>query len=88
MARQSSTSITIDPNVRCTRIYPTESTRKQAEDLQTIGFRLTRNQAVHLARVLLAVTQEWNDIEVTGYRFEKRKTDDTYRLTVTSYKAD
>src|SRR5687767_13540294 len=53
-------------------------------DLQTIGIRLNREQAIHLARVLLAVTQEWDEIDITGYRFRRRQDDGTYLLTVTS----
>jgi len=41
-------------------------------------------QAIHLARVLLAVTQDWEEVDITGYRFEKRQQDGTYRLTITS----
>jgi hypothetical protein len=84
MPRKSSTSVQIDPNVRCVRIYPTEDTSRTIADLQTIGFKLSREQAVHLARVLLAVSQDWETIDVTGYRHERRKTDETYHITVTS----
>lgn len=82
--RQSPIAVVIDPNVRCLRIYPTEDTKRTVSELQTIGIRVTKEQAIHLARVLLAVTQEWNEIDITGYRFEKRHDDGTYRLTVTS----
>jgi len=85
MARKSATSIKIDPNARCLRIYPTEQTQKSVKDLKTVGIKLSREQAVHLARVLLAVTQEWNEIDLTAYRLKKRKTDDTYQITVTSF---
>jgi hypothetical protein len=81
--RKSPGSITIDPNVRCQRIYPIEGTKKEVADLKTIGFKLTKDQAIHLARVLLAVSQEWEEMEVTGYRFDKRR-DGTFHLTVTS----
>jgi hypothetical protein len=82
--RQSPGSITIDPNVRCQRIYPVEGTGKTIADLKTVEFKLTREQAIHLARVLFAVSQEWTDMEVTAYAFELRKTDETYHITVTS----
>jgi hypothetical protein len=84
MPRKSSTSIRIDPNVRCIRIYPTENTPRSIDQLQTVGFRLSGEQAVHLARVLLAGAQEWDAMDVTGYRFEKRRLDSTYHITVTS----
>ena len=82
--RRSPTAIEIDPNVRCQRIYPVEDTKKNVTELKTIGVKLAREQAIHLARVLLAVTQEWDEVDITGWRFEKRKSDGTYHLTVTS----
>jgi len=78
----------VDPNVRCDRIYPVEDTRRRIEDLRTVGFRMSREQAVHLARVLLAVTQDWPNIDITGRRFERRRSDHTYSITVTSYTSD
>lgn len=84
MPRKTSKSLTVDPNVRCQRIYPTEHTKIPIKDLKSIGIKLTNKQAVHLARVLLAVSQDWDDMELTGYRFEKRKKDGTYHITVTS----
>ena len=88
MPRKSAASVIIKPNVRCLRIYPTEDTRKTIGELQTVGFRLTRDQAVHLARVLLAVTQDWTHVDLTGRRFERRKSDKTYSITVTNFIAD
>jgi len=82
--RQTSGSIRIDSNVRCLRIYPTEDTTKQVADLKTVGLKLSRDQAIHFARVLLAVTQEWDEVEVTAYRFDRRQSDGLYRLTVTT----
>lgn len=82
--RVAPSSVRIDANVRCQRIYPTEATRKNVDELKTIGFRLSGQQAIHLARVLLAVAQDWDDIDVTGYRLAPRKRDGTYQITVTS----
>ena len=59
-------------------------TKKSISDLKTIGIRLSREQAIHLARVLLAVSQDWDYLEITGRRYEKRKSDGTYPLTITS----
>ena len=84
MARKTSTSLRVDPNVRCSRIYPTETTGKNVAELKTIGIKLSKDQAVHLARVLLAMTQDCEAIDITGYRFGQRKSDGTYHLTVTS----
>ena len=84
MPRVSPTSININPNVRCLRIYPVEDTDKRVSDLKTIGIKLSKEQSIHLARVLLAVSQEWDEIEITAYRFEKRQSDNTYHITVTS----
>jgi hypothetical protein len=63
-----------------------EETNKNVTDLKTIGIKLSRDQAVHLARVLLAVSQDWHEIDITGYRLEQRKTDGTYHLTITSFR--
>jgi hypothetical protein len=84
MSRESAASISIDPNVRCLRVYPVEDSKKTLEDLKTVSVRLTREQAIHLARVLLAVTQEWDQLEITAYRFSPRQSDGTYQITVTS----
>jgi len=88
MARKPPRSISIDPNVRCQRIYPTEDTQKRVADLKTVGMKLSRDQAVHLARVLLAASQEWEEMDITAYRFEKRKQDGTYHITVTSFQPE
>ncbi len=85
MPRKSPASITIDPNVRCQRIYPVEDTDKNVKDLKTVGIKLTKEQAVHLARVLLAAAQDWDEIDITAYRFGKRQSDGTYHITVTSF---
>ena len=82
--RKSSRSITIRPNVRALRIYPIEETDKRVSELKTVGLKLSQDQAVHLARVLLAVTQEWDEIDITGYRLKRRRSDGTYQVTVTS----
>ena len=85
MSRKSSKSISVNPNVRCLRVYPAEETSKNVEDLKTIGLKLSKEQAIHLARVLLAVTQEWDDVDITAYRFDQRKSDGTYHITVTTF---
>ena len=59
--RKTASSITIDPNVRCLRIYPVEDNQnstKTIADLKTVEMKFTRDQAIHLARVLLAAAQE------------------------------
>jgi len=84
LKRQSAGAVSIDTNVRCLRVYPTEDTKRAVSDLQTVGIKLTKDQAIHLARVLLVVTQEWDEVDITAYRFEKRQEDGTYRLTITS----
>jgi hypothetical protein len=45
---------------------------------------LNKDQAIELARALLAATQEWEEIDITAYRFEKSRADGTYLVTVTS----
>lgn len=86
MPRKTSTSLRVNPNVRCQRIYPVETSTRTVDKLQTVGIKLSQEQAIHLARVLLAMSQEAGEIDITGYRFEQRKSDGTYHLTVTSMK--
>jgi hypothetical protein len=83
MARKSARSVTINPNLRCQRIYPVRGTSKTVDELTTVGFKLTRAQTIELARVLLAVTQDWNEIDITGFR-SKERSDGTFPITVTS----
>ena len=68
------------------QIYPVEGTEKNVSELKTIGIELSKDQAIYLARVLLAVSQEWEEIEITAYRL-KRRSDGTYQITVTSYQS-
>ncbi len=85
--RRTATSIKIDPNVRCLRIYPVEdkhSGAKPIAELKTVGVKLSREQAIHLARVLLAAAQDWDEIDITAWRIYKRESDGTYNLTVTT----
>lgn len=82
--RLSPSAITIDPNVRCERIYPVEDSPKTLSELKTVGIKLSRQQAIHLARVLLAVTQDWELVDITAYRNSRRSDDGTYHITVTS----
>jgi hypothetical protein len=84
MPRKTATSLRIDPNVRALRIYPVEDTKKNVSDLQSVGIKLSQDQAVHLARVLLAMAQDHKEIDITGYRLQRRSTDGTYKITVTS----
>ena len=88
MPRKAVTSINIDPNVRALRIYPVEGSHKTIDQLQTVGIKLSREQAIHLARVLLAVSQSWDQVEITARRFERRQSDGTFSVTVTSYVDD
>lgn len=85
--RQAASSIRIDPNVRCLRIYPVEDNRKSNKtiaELKTVGIKLSPEQAVHLARVLLAAAQTWAEIDITAWRVYKRQSDGTYNVTVTA----
>ena len=84
LKRRSAKLIRIDANARCQRIYPTEETKRTTDQLKTIGLRLTREQAIHLARVILAAAQNWDVIDITAFRFQRRRIDGTYRITVTS----
>jgi len=82
--RRYPTGIKIVGNIRCQRVSPVENTRiKTIQDLKTVGITLSRDQAIHLARVLLVASQEWDKIAITAWRFKKRKSDGTYPITVT-----
>lgn len=83
MARKSATAVTISPKLRCNRIYPIPGTKKTVAGLKTVGFKLTRDQAINLARVLLAVSQSWSTVDVTAFR-SKRFSDGTFPITVTT----
>lgn len=83
MARRSATSVKVSPKLRCQRVYPIQGTKRAVTELKTVGFRLTREQAINLARVLLAVSQDWNEMEVTAFR-SKRFSDGTFPVTVTT----
>jgi hypothetical protein len=85
MPRKSPKNISVNANVRCLRVYPVEETNKNVKDLKTVGLKLSKEQAIHLARVLLAVTQEWNEIDITAYRTERRQRDGTFHITVTTF---
>jgi hypothetical protein len=82
--RRAPRGISIDSNIRCLKVYPVSTSTKTITDLQTVGIRMSRDQAIHLARVLMAVTQDWSELELTAYRRSSRRTDGTYKVTVTS----
>lgn len=84
MKRKTAKNLVIDSNIRAKKIYPIETSVKQLIELKTVAFKLTRDQAVHLAITLLAASRNWDEIDVTGFRFSKRSSDGTYIITVTS----
>lgn len=86
MGRRSARSVTLDPNCRALRVYPMEGTERDVANLKTVGLKLSSKQAAHLACVLLAASQEWSELELTAYRLEKRRSDGTYHVTITTSK--
>jgi hypothetical protein len=64
--RRAASSLRVSPNVRALRVYPVEGSKKRIAQLNPVGIKLSRERAIHLARVLLAVTQEWDEVEVTA----------------------
>jgi hypothetical protein len=68
MPRRSVRNLRVRGNINCHRIYPIQGTRRTIDELVTVAFRLTREQCTELARALLAATQDWPMIDVTGYR--------------------
>jgi hypothetical protein len=87
MPRESIANIDLNPNIRCSNVYPIEGSKKSIKDLKTVGIELSREQAIHLARALLVATQNWDKINITGFR-KKRVSDGTNHLTVTSFLPD
>lgn len=81
MPKKPVTSLTIDTHVRCLQIFPKEKEAAYKE-LKTMGVKLSRQEALHLARAILAATQEWEEVELVVHRFDKRKSDNTYLLSV------
>ena len=45
MGRQSAKSTSIDANLKCNKVYPTEKSNKQISELKTIGLQLDSEQA-------------------------------------------
>ena len=95
MAKQKTATLKkliIDSNVRCERIIPVADSintpcpakHSKAWKGSTIALQLTKDQAIQLARVLLAATQEWDHVNITAFRYQKRRSDGTYPVTVTS----
>jgi len=81
MPKKPLTSITIDTHIRCRQVFPPEN-QAAYKDLTIMGVRLSREEALHLARAILAATQEWQEVELVVHRFDKRTSDNTYLLTV------
>jgi hypothetical protein len=88
MSRRTINGAKIDPNIRCNRVYPVEASKHEIGELKTVGLKLNREQAIHLATALLMAARGWEEIDITAYRFDKRTADGTYRLTVTSNVAE
>jgi hypothetical protein len=84
MPRRAASHLKIDSPIRVQRVYPVEGTKKDLKTLKTVGLRLTKDQAVHLAITLLAASRNWEMIDVTAYRLDRRK-DGTHHVTVTSF---
>lgn len=57
--RKSTGAIVVNTNVRCLRVYPTGQTSRDIKDLKTVGIKLSSDQAIYLARVLLVAAQEF-----------------------------
>jgi len=81
--RISSKNIAVDPNMRAKAIYPIAQTNTPISGLKTVGLKLSRNEAIHLARALMVVTQECEEVDITGFRLKKRQSDGTHQVTVT-----
>jgi hypothetical protein len=81
MPKKPLTSLTIDTHVRCLQVFP-KANDAAYKELKTMGVRLSREGALHLARALLAAAQEWQEVELVVHRFDQRQSDKTYLLSV------
>src|SRR3546814_19524748 len=72
MSRQSAKQVSVNPNVRCLKVYPVEGASKTVAELKTVGLKLSHDQAIHLARVLLAVSQDWAELDILAYRTDRK----------------
>jgi hypothetical protein len=82
--RASGSNIEISSYVKCQRIYPVEDKKSRnihIQDLKTVGIKLSSEQAIKLALVLLAASQEWKEIDLTAWR--KPLSSGEYKVTVT-----
>lgn len=82
MGRESVRKLGVDSNIHCSKVYPVIGSHKSISDLKSVGIKLTRTQAVHLAQALLAASNEWDDIDITAYR-APNKSDLLHHVTVT-----
>ncbi len=85
MKRLTINQVIVPPNLRALKVYPLEDTAKTIADLKTVGIKLSKDQAIALARVLLVASQDWDEMEITCYRKDKRSLDNTYSITVTTH---
>ena len=82
--RVSAAKLRLDPNLRALAIYPQKGTAKTTTTLKTVGIRLSKEQATAMAKLLLALSQDHDQVDITAYRADRRKSDGTFRITVTS----
>lgn len=81
MPKKSLTSLSIDMHIRCRQIFPPEN-EAAYKNMETMGVKLSREEALRLARAVLAATQDWQEVELVVHRFDKRPSDRSYLLTV------
>ena len=76
----------VDLIISCMHIYPypREESRIPFSELEVVGLRFSRDQALKLAAALREATPGWEGIHIIGCRFEQRDTDDTPLITVDS----
>lgn len=81
MPKKSVINLNIDLRGRCLQVFPPPEAEAY-RDLTTMRFRLNREQALHLARAILAATEEWEEVEIVVHRFERRRSDGAFLITV------
>ena len=82
MKRISPKNISVKSNLKVNKVYPLLDTKKDIKDLKTVGIQLSKNQAIELSRILLAVSQDWEVVDLTFYR--NPSSDGKFRGTITT----
>ena len=74
--------------VGCQEIYPVENIDKNCFDLKTIGAKLNKGTSGTSCKGTMGSDPGMGRNGYTGYRFDRRQSDETFRLKITSYRPE